>query len=105
MGDSAKGTWTDTWQHNGQGGELICTLTAGEGNEVRAEFKAPGFLKDGKSVVLKLKADGDGFATSGSAEMGKAAGTLTFKARLSADKFTGEYDSADERGKFELKKK
>lgn len=99
------GNWVDTWKYNGQGGELTCTLSAGEGTDLSAEFKAPGFMKEPTTVILKVKSEGDGYSTSGSVDMGKPAGVLTFKAQLSGEKFTGEYDSTEERGKFEMTKK
>ncbi len=95
------GKWVDIWKYNGQGGDLACTLTAGTGNEVTAVFKAPGFMKEAVTVKLKVKADG---STNGSVDMGKPAGTLTFRLQLTADKFSGEYDSLEERGKFEMTK-
>ena len=96
------GKWVDVWKYAGQGGDLSCTLTAATGNELTAVFKAPGFMKEAVTVKLKVKADG---STNGSVDMGKPAGTLTFRLQLSADKFTGEYDSLEERGKFNLEKK
>lgn len=96
------GKWVDVWKYAGQGGDLSCTLTAGAGNELTAVFKAPGFMKEPVTVKLKVKADG---STNGSVDMGKPAGTLTFRLQLNADKFTGEYDSLEERGKFDLGKK
>jgi len=95
------GKWVDVWKYNGQGGDLACTLTAGTGNELTAVFKAPGFMKEAVTVKLKVKADG---STNGSVDMGKPAGTLTFRLQLTADKFSGKYDSLEERGKFEMTK-
>ena len=96
------GKWVDVWKYNGQGGDLSCTVTAGEGNELVAVFKAPGFMKEAVTVKLKMKEDG---SSNGSVDMGKPAGSLTFHVKLSGDKFTGDYDSLEERGKFEMTKK
>ena len=96
------GKWVDVWKYNGQGGDLSCTATAGEGNELVAVFKAPGFMKEPVTVKLKIKEDG---SANGTVDMGKPAGTLTFHVKLTADKFTGDYDSLEERGKFEMTKK
>jgi hypothetical protein len=102
---SWSGTWVDNWHYAGQGGKLTGTFTAGDGSDLKAEFKAPGFIKDSTKLTFKIKAEDDGYSSSGAIEMGKPAGTLVFKIKISGDKLTGDYESPEERGTFEMTKK
>lgn len=96
------GKWVDNWQYKGQGGSLSCTLSAAEGNEVKAVFTAPGFLREPVTLKMKIKADGADFSTSGALDMGKPAGMMTFTIKISGDTLKGDYESPEERGSFEL---
>jgi len=102
---SWSGKWVDNWHYAGQGGELSCTMTEGAAGEVKGEFKAPGFMKDATNVTLKIRSDDGKQSTSGAIEMGKPAGTLVFKIQFSGDTLSGDYESPEERGTFEMKKK
>jgi hypothetical protein len=98
------GDWVDNWQYKGQGGKITCTLSEGKDGALQAIFTAPGFLKDPVTVSFKLKPDGDAFKATGSVEMGKPAGAMTFNLKLTGDKFSGDYLAEGERGTFEMER-